>query len=109
MHTPGPWRRVALDDGEYFTHQIEITEGHVASIVGWSKQGRTCALTEANGRLIEHAPDMADALHRLLRWAGQMGGWEAPCWAHARTVLAHATNGPTHRPPDAFGDGVEPE
>lgn len=92
MHTPGPWRAVMTDGGDYYTHQTGITEGHIASVVGWSAHGRACPTTAANARLIEHAPDMAEALRRLLTWAENMGEWEAPCWNHARNVLAHATD-----------------
>ena len=108
MRTPGPWRRAALEDGEYFTHQIEITEGHVASLVGWSVHGQTCPVTEANGRLIEHAPEMADALDRLLRWAEQMGGWDAPCWEHARSVLVRAIGSYPDEPDDGVCDDAAP-
>ncbi len=91
MHTPGPWRAVRVECGAYYTHQIEITEGHIASIVGWSCYGTVCATTQANARLIEQAPDMAQALARLLLWANQTGEWDAPCWREAETVLARAT------------------
>ena len=98
MHTPGPWRRVATEDDGYYTHQIEITGGHIASIVGWSKYGQVCQTTAANANLIEHAPDLADALNGLLRWEAEMGGWEAPCWQRARNVLRHATGSDTPFP-----------
>ena len=27
-------------------------------------------------------------------WAGRMGGWDAPCWRRAETVLAEAAGAP---------------
>ncbi len=106
MHAPGPWRAVATNDGEYYTYQVEITEGHITSVAGWSAHGHVYPTTAANARLVEHAPDMADAPRRLLAWAENMGGgqqgsvgiadgrltgggWEPPC---ARNVLAPATD-----------------
>ena len=91
MHTPGPWRRVRVETAAYYTHQIEVAAGHIASVAGWTAIGTTCPKTEANARLIEHAPDLAAALRELLAWAEMMGGWDAPCWAEARRVLDHAT------------------
>ena len=108
MHTPGPWRRVRVETPDYYTDEVEGTRGHIASVVGWTNFGAHCAVTEANTRLIEHAPDMADALRALLAWAEMMGGaqqgsagvadgklsgggWDAPCWEQARRVLDRAT------------------
>lgn len=90
-YTPGPWRSVETGDDGYYTHQIKITGGHIASIAGWSDQDAVCPTTEANARVIEHAPDLAAAVNDLLAWAEGMGGWDAPCWERARAVLRHAT------------------
>lgn len=35
----------------------------------------------------QHAVEMRGALEGLIEWAAQMGGWEAPCWRHAREAL----------------------
>ena len=91
MHTPGPWRSIRTETCDYYVYQIEIAEGHIASIAGWSTPGTACAVTEANARLIEHAPDLAAALRDLLAWCDLMGGWDAPCWAQARRALDHGT------------------
>ena len=78
-HTPGTWRNVETgDDGDY-THQIETTGGHIASIVAWSRTGAMCETTAANARLIEHAPDTAEALRDLLAWNAFCGPWDASC------------------------------
>src|SRR4051794_11613798 len=90
-HTPGPWRSVETGDDGYYTHQIEITGGHIASIVGWSEAGTVCQTTAANALLIEHAPDMAEALRALLAWNAFCGQWDAPCWGRASNVPRHAT------------------
>ena len=36
----------------------------------------------------------------LVQWAGRMGGWGAPCWRQAETVLAEAAgaSAPTDEP-----------
>lgn len=31
----------------------------------------------------------ADLLAELIEWAGQMGGWEAPCWDKVQAELEH--------------------
>lgn len=85
MHTPGPWRRVRVDTPDYYTDQIEVTGGRIASVTGWSNFGARCPITDANARLIKHAPDMAEALRALFAWADIMGGWDAPCWERARS------------------------
>ena len=90
-YTPGPWRSVPTEVANYYTHQIEVAEGHIASVVGWNQHGVVCLSTQANARLIEHAPDMAAALHDLLGWETVVGGWDAPCWKRAEAVLEHAT------------------
>lgn len=90
VHTPGPWRSVRCETGEYYTHEINASDGHVASIAGWTTHGTTCSTTEANARLITQAPDMAIALRALIAWAEDMGGWEARCWEAARETLARA-------------------
>ena len=73
MHTPGPWRRVRVETPEYYTDQIEVTGGHIASVTGWSDFGARCPITDPNARLIEHAPDMADAASPA-RMGGDDGG-----------------------------------
>ena len=100
MHTPGPWRSIRTGTCDYYVYQIEIAEGHIASIAGWMLPGTVCAVTEANARLIEHAPDLAAALRDLLAWCDQAGGWEALCWTRAQRVLDHATaaSSPSHGP-----------
>lgn len=110
-YSPGPWRCVPTGTGDYYTHQIEITEGHIASVAGWSQHGVACPITEANARLIEHAPDMAAALRDLLGWEIFSGGWDAPCWKRAGAVLEHATRArsletaePARRASDMLGD-----
>jgi hypothetical protein len=90
MHTPGPWRSARFETGEYYTYQIFAAAGHIASVVGWTNFGSTCPTTEANARLIAHAPDLVTALQSLVAWAGTMGGWEAACWEAARCALARA-------------------
>lgn len=90
-YTPGPWRSVPTESGEFYTHQIEVIEGHIASVVGWTQYGVVCPTTEANAKLIEHAPDLAAALRDLLGWEVLSGGWDAPCWKRAEAVLEHAT------------------
>lgn len=38
-------------------------------------------------RLIAMAPRLRAALTALLRWADQLGGWDAPCWDDARSAV----------------------
>ncbi len=47
-YTPGPWRCVRTGRGEYYTHQIEVTAGHIASIVGWTQHSVVCPITVAS-------------------------------------------------------------
>ena len=98
MHTPGPWRAVRAAHSNYYTHSIESSDGHVASIARRSTDVALCPKAEANARLIAHAPDLVGALCALVDWAQNMGGWEAPCWQRARRVLAHATVAATPPP-----------
>jgi hypothetical protein len=93
MHTPGPWHSVRFETGEYYTHEISAAGGHIASVVGWTSFGSTCPTTEANARLIAHAPDLVTALQSLIAWADTMGGWEAACWERARSALVSAFGG----------------
>ena len=105
-HTPGPWRTRRREGDTYHTHQIDVTERHIASIVGWRQPGNNRTTTEANARLIQHAPDLADALRDLLAWATMMGGWDGPCWRRAEAVLDQAArDGPA--PAGAFGNRPE--
>ncbi|MBN8908675.1 MAG: hypothetical protein J0H14_06770 [Alphaproteobacteria bacterium] len=87
MHPPGPWRSLRVEIGVCYTHQIETNAGHIASVVGWVDFGTVCLTTEANLRLIQHAPEMAQALQDLLAWAAMMGGWDGPCWERPQRVL----------------------
>ncbi len=112
-YTPGPWRCVRTGRGEYYTHQIEVTAGHIASIVGWTQHSVVCPTTQANATLIEHAPDMAAALQDLLGWETVSDGWDAPCWKRAERVLEHATGArssnpaePIRRASDMLGDVI---
>ncbi len=112
-YTPGPWRCVLTDDDGIQTYHIEITEGHIASVFGWSKDGVACPVTQANATLIEHAPDMAAALQDLLGWETVTGGWDAPCWRRAERVLEHATGArssnpaePVQRASDMLGEMI---
>jgi hypothetical protein len=64
--------------------------------------GHACLLDDTHdndhlvaGTLIQlaaAAPQMIEVLGQLLRWAEQMGGWEAPCWARAKAL--HETLSP---------------
>lgn len=98
-YTSEPWRSVETGEGGYYAHQVEITGGHVASIVAWSHAGTICETTAANARLIEHAFDMAQALRGLLAWNAFCGHWDAPCWRRASNVLRHATGRTDLQPP----------
>ncbi|MGH7117755.1 MAG: hypothetical protein ACREFP_01950 [Acetobacteraceae bacterium] len=91
MHTPGPWRAVRAPHSSDYTHSIEARDGHVASIARCSTDVDPRPKADANAQLIAHAPDLAGMLCALLNWEQNMGGWQAPCWQHARPVLAHAT------------------
>jgi len=93
MHTPGPWRSARFETGEYYTYQICAAAGHIASVVGWTNFGSTCPTTEANARLIAHAPDLVTTLQSLIAWADTMGDWEAACWERARSALVSALGG----------------
>ena len=92
VHTPGRGRSVHCETGEYYTHEINAADGHVASIAGWTTHG--------TARLITHAPDMATALQAVLAWADGMGGWEARCWEAARETLVRALGTKTSAPLD---------
>jgi len=68
-HTPGPWRFVG-----YMIHGSEeqepIYSSHIASIIGMIPRGPQNipkAQAVANGRLIEAAPEMLDALQKFDR------------------------------------------
>ena len=54
----------------------------------WSA-GYLAAAFEVKERLdaLAEAPSMREALADLVEWAAEMGGWEAPCWGRARSVL----------------------
>ena len=39
-------------------------------------------------KLVEAALSMQSTIESLLRWAHEMGGWDAPCWHEAETALA---------------------
>ena len=67
----------------------------------------TLTTQEQRARLIEHAPDLAEALNDLLAWAGIMGGWQAPCWERARCVLGQATGSSEPHAPEPIGSANE--
>jgi len=94
MHAPGPWRAVRVESGEYYTHQIEAAGGHIASIAGWSAYGTICPISEANARLVAHAPDLALRLSQLLAWNEYVGSWDARCWDQAHHTLEQAVGLP---------------
>jgi len=104
---------VRRDSGEYHIHHIEVTEAHIASIVGWTQHSLSSSMIQANATLIEHAPDMAAALQDLLGWETVSGGWDAPCWRRAERVLEYATGarsadpvGPVRPACDMLGDVI---
>lgn len=69
-HTPGPWKilRHDLGDEEIFFVPVEILAGNGKLVVAHEgglapiNQEWTCEEIEANGSLIEAAPEMLDAL-----------------------------------------------
>jgi hypothetical protein len=84
---------------QYYVYQIGTREGHIASVAGWTTVGTVCPTTDANARLIAQAPALVEALRALLSWNTLMGGWDAPCWANARAVLASLRDPPCHATP----------
>ena len=88
MHAPEPWTCLRAEAPEYFVQIINSPGGHVASIASWSRFGESCAISEANARLICKAPAMLRSLKRLLQWSALTGGWEAECWQEAKNLLA---------------------
>ena len=69
-HTPGPWKilRQDLGDEEIFFVPVEILAGNGKLVVAYegglapANREWTCEEIEANGSLIEAAPEMLDAL-----------------------------------------------
>ena len=104
MHAAAPWSCSRPETATYYVYQIGTLEGHIASVVGWTVVGTACPVTDANARLITQAPALADALKSLLAWGEAMGGWEAPCWARAQTVLASLSDPPLRQPERGVAD-----
>ena len=88
MHAPEPWTRVRSETPDYYVYTIHAGSGHVASIAGWTDFATICPTTEANARLTCKAPAMLRVLKDLLDWSVFTGGWNAPCWEEAATILA---------------------
>lgn len=71
-HMPGPWKilRQDLGDEEIFFVPVEILAGNGKLVVAYEgglapNQEWTCEEIEANGSLIEAAPDMLAVLEKL--------------------------------------------
>ena len=88
MHAPEPWTRVRVETPTYYVYQIHADGGHVASVPGWTTVGTLCPATEDIARLICKAPALRRVLKDLLAWSAFTGGWNAPCWQEAETLLA---------------------
>lgn len=85
-HTPGPWEQI---NNIYGTSRLAImheTGIIVAEITDWPDT----AIADANARLIAAAPDLLDALGRLLHMAEE-GSMPGPnTLAQARAAIAKA-------------------
>lgn len=76
QHTPGPWRPLPAEQGEHPFSHVVYAENY--GVVGYWKGRKDhhinadWCLTEADARLIAAAPDLLDALQRMVDWAGDM-------------------------------------
>ena len=78
QHTPGPWS-VAVGDGCFV---VETNDAFIRFVIHGSNQEGD----EANARLIAAAPDLLEALNKLLPGAEAMG-WDTE---KARAAIAKA-------------------
>lgn len=88
QHTPGPWH-VTGDE-----HGTMITDNTGGQIALWPQQGGTIEQC-ANARLIAAAPDLLDALRRVMRHipADAGGASLGDDLYRARRAIARATKG----------------
>jgi hypothetical protein len=76
-----------------------ICPGCGAGVEDVNEDGVCAECGREHGSALEAAVDMREALSALLKWADDMGRWEAPCWDEARRVLARAKGATTATPP----------
>lgn len=85
-HTPGPWNQGHSDVGKEVVFLNGLTEPE--KTLGPDDTWIDC-VTEANARLIAAAPELLDALQRLLEQTRQYG--HAPEIEDAERAIAKAT------------------
>jgi hypothetical protein len=94
---------IRIETPTYYVYQIISSEGHVASIPGWTNIGTLCPTTEENARLICKAPSLLHVVKDLLEWNAFTGGRNAPCWQEAEALIASLLAPAT--PDSTQGDG----
>ncbi len=67
-HTPGPWKaRDCFTNGQPVEYAIETRDAWLASVhITGPKNGFDCEEAEANARLIAAAPELLEALKKVL-------------------------------------------
>ena len=78
-HTPGPWLQMGKSVG--------VVQGELATV--WDIDGRT----HANARLIAAAPELKEAVERLLSWERTGHQTRSEDIAFAQRALAKANGG----------------
>lgn len=89
-HTPGPWHR-NIKPATHYTTVWSGRNTHVARVV---PEGLTEAEVEANINLIAAAPDLLDALERLLAERADSDAHGRPshyAWEQAEAAIVKAT------------------
>jgi hypothetical protein len=90
---PLPWKIVEnWDFGD--AAPLSILDANGVALLAVAGHGDWLEPTHRNDHLVAGtliqlagaAPGIIEVLDRLLRWAEQMGGWEAPCWVAARDL-----------------------
>lgn len=83
----GPLRIIDReDDPEGRT--VCLIPGHLPRRIGDATFARLLDEKDlANAAMILALPLLHCALCELVEWAGHMGGWDAPCWRAAETLL----------------------
>jgi len=105
-HTPGPWRigmRNGANSNLVYAHNgvDQYHDDAICSVYGMYQHAEISAQKEnsglANARLIAAAPDLLDALKKIMAVtifrADDLTGEQVEAWTKARTAIAKATGG----------------